>query len=666
MSNLDPIKYRLREYCDAELEPAKNPRGFYICPFCGSGTGANKTAAFSIQPDGLRWRCFVCNEGGDIFDLEAKRHRLTAQEATRALLARFGTAPVPRRSDPAEDFKPVKKEPAPALSFAGMLAACHSSLPGSAGEKYLRQRGITEASMNRFNLGFGTDGSGHPAIFMPHDKGGSYYTTRTINDADEPHHRKVSGIPAILYNEAALYQNQPCFVVESQLCAISIMQEGGSAVALGGTGGVTLRLKKLDAKKPAAVLILSLDNDQAGQDAQEKLAAALEERNIPFVAVPVAGDCKDPNELLQKDPDSLRARIDGALFAAAPVQEAEAAKEQAERDKRTGPGMIDSFLQVVQTRKYEPIPTGINDIDGALEGGFMRQQLISLGAAPGAGKTALAQWIFEGLAVKGFSCIFLNLEMSRDQIIARSISRYAARHGNRITNVKALRGYAWTDEERAAIMEAAEDFKTNVAPHMIYNPDDITSDLDEIMAYLEAEAALAESEGRSAPFVVLDYLQIITGKKGEDPVELIKRAIILLKKYAVEHNTVVFLIMAHNRDSNKTGAVTMESGRDTSAIEYSGDTQIGLTYTRCLKGWTDDKGVVQNKGKIPDDLTEEDRKYITLKIVKGRFGGTGRRVDLLFDGKTMTYTQTFKDFLPVAMKTPFEDDDNEEWVKVSK
>ena len=55
---------------------------------------------------------------------------------------------------------------------------------------------------------------------------------------------------------------------------------------------------------------------------------------------------------------------------------------------------------------------------------------------------------------------------------------------------------------------------------------------------------------------------------------------------------------------------------------------------------------------LPDELTEEERHYVTLKITKGRFGGTGREVDLYFNGETMTYTQLMKDFVEVK-----EDDD---------
>lgn len=64
MADLDSIKQRLRE----ELEPSKQ-RGFYFCPLCGSGRGANGTAAFSVERDGIHGKCFSCGFYGDIFDL---------------------------------------------------------------------------------------------------------------------------------------------------------------------------------------------------------------------------------------------------------------------------------------------------------------------------------------------------------------------------------------------------------------------------------------------------------------------------------------------------------------------------------------------------------------------------------------------------------------------
>lgn len=279
------------------------------------------------------------------------------------------------------------------------------------------------------------------------------------------------------------------------------------------------------------------------------------------------------------------------------------------------------------------MPTGITDIDRAIGGGFIRQQIVLLGAAPGVGKTALAQWIFEGMAKAGTSCIFLNLEMAQEQILARSISRIAARQGATLKTTDILQGYKWTAEQRQQVTEAAEIYRKEIAPRMIYNPQGIGSNLDAILAYINKEAQRAEAAGEAAPICVLDYLQLVTGKEREDATAAIKRAVFDLKAYAVKHNTLVFIIIAHNRESNKSGTVTMDAGRDTSALEYSADLQLALSFTHCK----DEDG---KKAKSPSQLTDDEKRFVTLTVTKGRFGGGGKTVDLYFNGETMTYTQT--------------------------
>lgn len=654
-SNLQAI----REHLIDELVPDKNHKGFYQCPLCPSGHGgAGSDGAFSIDHDGVHGKCFSCGFFGDIFDLEAAKTGKSLSEATRAVVARYDlpsfTGSERRAAAPAAVPPPPAAQPV--HDYSDMLRRCAERLPGSEAEKYLLGRGLTPETMSRFSLGydpshtFGGRGT-FPALIGSYGPDNRYVFWRAVSGLsdhpyDKPKTEEAGKEP--VFNEPALYRGGPVFVVESQLCAISIEQEGGNAIAIGGCGiGKLIDLLK---DKPAAgLLLLSLDNDDPGRAQQSRLAERLTAAGISFLPYNVSGTWKDPNEALQNEPETFRGFIEAGCEAAAAYQ--------AELEKRTGAEMIDSFLSEVQTTMYEPLPTGIRDIDEALEGGFMRQQLVCLGAAPGAGKTALAQWIFEGMAARGIGCIFLNLEMSRNQVLARSLARCAAQDGHKISSVKILRGYNWTEEQRAAILKAAEEYKTTVAPNMIYNPDSVTSSLDDILVYLEQEALKAEAKGKKAPLTVLDYLQIITGREREDGTELIKRAVAELKRFAVRHDTVVFLIIAHNRESNRSGTVTMESGRDTSAIEYSGDTQIGLTFTRCLKGWKDEKGITHDKGKSPDDLTPEERKEITLKIVKSRFGGAGRRVDLRFDGETMTYTQLYKEFQPVDVETPFDDDD---------
>lgn len=658
----------------------KSKGGEYVCPICLSGTHKNKTGALSIRKTDNRVTCFgrghCFGEKGQ--DTLGALRQLLAGQTEREIFSYCGYQMTGTgRPSAAADFAQAGDEPRenrqkaaetgnsePAHAFTEEIDRYAAALAGSEGEAYLLGRGFTQDTITRFKLGY--DAQRH-CVTIPYNPQGSYYGRRSLLPEEKiPEGKgKYDKLPRAiagaepLFNGSALYSSDIVFVTEGALDAISIAQAGGAAVALNGRGFSKL-IDQLKKKPTAAAIVLCLDNDDAGRTATAAIGAALDEIGAFCVTgtAAIMGEVqdpqdpeyrKDPNEVLQRSgADALRQAVTETADETRRQYRMAAQAAEAERQQRTGAGMVDAFLRAVQTRKYEPMPTGITDIDRAIGGGFIRQQLVLLGAAPGAGKTALAQWIFEGMAKRGTACVYLNLEMSREQILARSFARLAARRGHKIRTTTILQGYNWTDEQRAAIMDAAGEYRDTIAPRMIYNPDGVTANLDSILAYIEAEAQRAEKAEMPAPCVVLDYLQIVSGEPREDAASVIKRAVSGLKDYAMKHNTLVFVIIAHNRASNSTGAVSMESGRDTSALEYSADLQLALTFTKCLKR-------DGQKAKSPDDLTDDERKEITLRIVKGRFGGMGREVDLHFNGETMTYTQTCKDFIEVDEPTPFDD-----------
>lgn len=662
---IQEIRSRIR--CSEYLTKSKD--GLYCCPFCGSGTGPHGTGALKVY-DTNTWTCHACNKSGDVIDLYreatgadfAKAVDELAQIAGIDIDRKFNSGAAPRTSfngnrgtnapqEPKAPEKGLKTPQEESPDYTAYYEACKKMLDspeGAAGIAYLDQRQVRAAAL-QCGVGFdpqadpasapgaiGTAYRPHPCprIIIPCSKG-HYVARRTDGGTDRKKLNPKGSTPAI-FNEKVLFapEAQEVFITEGAFDALSVMEAGGEAIALNSTNNARKLIDKLAQTATAATLILCLDNDGAGSRAAKELQEGLQGLKIPFITADICNGLKDPNEALTADYPAFEAAVWGAMEDAKALREKlrqEAQQEERERMERTGAGMIDAFLETVRTRKYEPIPTGIADIDAALTGGFTRQTLILLGAAPGAGKTALAQWIFEGMAQRGTSCLFLNLEMSREQILARSIARIAARRGEHITPAEVKQGYKWDVAQEAIVMAAAQEYKETIAPRMIYNPLDTTTDLDAIMQYMEEEAQRAEAAGLPAPLVVIDYLQIITGNAREDEVSLIKRAVSSLKHFAMKHNTVVFCIMAHNRAANQSGNVSMASGRDTSALEYSADLQLGLAFTECL----DRDG---GKGKDFDALTPEERQRVTLKITKGRDAKIGAEVDLIFNGETMTYT----------------------------
>ena len=515
-------------------------------------------------------------------------------------------------------------------------------LPGSAEEQYLIDHGLTKETMKRFMLG--TDGR---YLIIPYNEDNTYYGQFAI-DGSTLKQIYLEGVKLPLFNPSALYKSDICYVVQSPICAMSIEQCGQPAVAISGAAGIHRLLDQLQSKPANTTLILCLDNNPAGINAalaiKEYLTAAGYKSLDALQVLLGAGEPGNPgcylnaNEVMLADQEELKHRLQEIADACRQLVIDADAREIADRAIKAGPESVDHFLDIIQTERYKPIPTGIRDIDAAIGGGLIRQQLVLLGAAPGAGKTALAQWIFEEMAKAGSADIlYINLEMSREQMLARSIARVAKQSGLKIKTTDILQGYKWTSEQRATVISAANLYKNTIAPHISYNPDGISADLDTIAAGMENEAVRAEKSGKTAPICVIDYLQIVKGGPREDAVETIKRAVTVFKSYAVRHKSIVFVIMATNRDSNRTGDVTMESGRDTSALEYSADLQLGLAFTRCL-----DRPGYDKVDKV-ENLKPEEKQLKTLKITKGRFGGEGVYVDLRFDGETMTFTQIAKD-----------------------
>lgn len=99
-----------------------------------------------------------------------------------------------------------------------------------------------------------------------------------------------------IFNLNALCQTeQPVFVVEGEIDCASITEVGGMAVGLGGIAMINSFMRYVAEHPPLVPLILALDNDEPGQEAQRKLAAGLNELSIPFIECDVAMGEKDAN-----------------------------------------------------------------------------------------------------------------------------------------------------------------------------------------------------------------------------------------------------------------------------------------------------------------------------------------------------------------------------------
>lgn len=332
---------------------------------------------------------------------------------------------------------------------------------------------------------------------------------------------------------------------------------------------------------------------------------------------------------------------------------------------RSSVELFDLFMQKVQTDAYRPIPTGMPAFDRLLRGGIPKQALVMLSAAPGTGKTSLTQQIFETAATHGTDVIFFNLEMSREQLLARSISRMVHANGGSISAGDVMRGYSWTDAQRRYIEAAAAKYRAEIAPHLQYNPDGSGAYISAIITTLEKAAQAAKAAGKPAPVCVLDYLHLIRAEPGQraDQQEIIKGAVEALKSWAIKYDSYVFAIGANNRAANNRGVISLADGRDTSAIEYTGDIVLALNFRELHEGKAD--------ARNPDDmerLQSVPQWRMMVQVLKNRMDGlakTGAKLYLAFDAANSTFTAETDQTPPPAPRriqqqdfTPVNDPEN--------
>ena len=663
----------------------KAGRNMYICPVCGSGTGKNGTGAFHIYPDSNRVFCYAggcfSDKGEDVLGALRIIWKCSETEALeRAGYSIDNSTRTPTHQEHKKNTEHQEHQAEATADYSLFYRQCHEDLKASPEAlEYLHNRGITDDSIKRFNLGYcatwkhSTSPNSTPTrrIIIPRTNG--TYAARLMdkprNEWEEARKKQVQGRQKELFNLEALDGATTPIICEGELDTISLYQAGAASVVGIGTTTNTGTILEEAKKHPEAVYILALDNDpdkedgsNPGREAQFKLAEDMTAAGLAVLSLDPAKiyrEVKDANEALVKDPERLGKVIAYLEGKAQEMKQARDEEKAEELKKRTGEAMLESFLLSVtdkEARTFEPIKTGITTIDKALEGGFIRKTLVTLGAPPAMGKTALAQWIFENVATSGQDVLYINLEMSREQLLARSLSRIAWKYDKKdFSALEVLRGYAWTEDQRQAITKAADIYKRDIAGHFIYNPDGVTNNINSILSAMEAETIRIKAQGKPEPLICIDYLQLIDSGE-RDAIEGMKGVIFKLKDFAKRNNTVVFVIIANNRASNKSGTVEMESGRDTSTIEYSGDAMLGMSYAaiedrrkyECGEDKNGNPRYTEYDLETIRRLKKEAFKAgkpipsvcceISLKVLKNRFGEAERQATLIFDGKHSTFT----------------------------
>lgn len=317
-----------------------------LCPF-----HHERTPSMMISPARQSWRCFGCNEGGDIFTFLMKIENLDFPEALKILAQRAGVTL--SRQPPRETVRYNDR----------LIEACdlarrywHKVLLESSrsvkAREYANQRGLTEQTIEEFDLGYAIDAWDDLSQFLTKrgfsreeliqsglaiaKTGGSYdrFRGRLMFPIRDIQGRTVGfGGRVIESTEAAKYMNTPqtaiynksavvyglyqarqaikeanlCVIVEGYMDVVPSHQAGiKNVVAISGTALTVEQVKLI--KRFTTNITFALDMDSAGQTAALRSieVASQENMNISMINVP---DGKDPGECVAKSPDLWRQAI---------------------------------------------------------------------------------------------------------------------------------------------------------------------------------------------------------------------------------------------------------------------------------------------------------------------------------------------------------------------
>ena len=594
----------------------------FVCPNCGSGSGPKGTGLHRDPGNPTHWKCFACGGYYDTLDLYGLAFGFEDfPQKLSGAAAYFGL------TTPTLVKAPKKLRQAVPQSPETDCTAFFKASQARIGETdYPQRRGLSAATCTRFGLGYdpqwknpkapnGVPAS--PRLIIPTGK--TSYLARDVRSQNEltdqaTKYTKVKVGKTRLFNAEALdTAAKPVYVVEGEIDAMSIVEAGGEAVALGSASNIHLLMERIRERRPAQPLILALDNDERGQKASAELEEALKTENVTYFVYNPCGEAKDANEALQMAPESFLRRVgDGERLPE---------MERLSYLKTSAQGHLAAFIDgIAQSVDTPCLPTGFKTLDEALDGGLY-EGLYIVGAISSLGKTTLVTQIGDQIAAGGHDVLIFSLEMARTELMAKSLSRHtlelalAAKMGT--IYAKTARGitdgmrYArYGDREREIIRQAVVQY-ANYAGRIFI--EEGVGDID-VTRIRERIARHIDLTGNT-PVVIVDYLQIVApyNERATDKQNMDK-TVLELKRISRDFKLPMVAVSSLNRMSYGQ-KISMEAFKESGAIEYSSDVLIGLQ----LRG-------AGEAGFDPTEAKKKNPREIEAVILKHRNGQVGGKI----------------------------------------
>ncbi|MBN2199871.1 MAG: DNA primase [Candidatus Aminicenantes bacterium] len=316
------------------LKPAgKNFKA--LCPF-----HSEKTPSFFVMPEKNTFTCFGCNRFGDIFTMVQEMENLSFVEAMHFLADKFN---IPLEKSRMRTVKKDEYLHLNELALDFFRQSLHGASEGKEALSYLRQRGLTMETIERFSLGYAPDSwdalSGslrqkrasldkavELGLLMKSEKNRIYdrfrgrvifpifsetgailaFGGRTVlddkakylNSPDSPLFKKGNHLYGFHLSKNFMKEEKAGLLVEGYMDAVSLYQEGFRQVA--ATMGTALTEKQIHLlKRFCSEICLFYDRDAAGEAATIRNIERMFEQNVNPRIVLIEG-AKDPDEFVRR------------------------------------------------------------------------------------------------------------------------------------------------------------------------------------------------------------------------------------------------------------------------------------------------------------------------------------------------------------------------------
>lgn len=470
--------------------------------------------------------------------------------------------------------------------------------------EWFSTRGIPEQAVKAANI-FLFEGR---AVF-PVSRHGTWvsWCGRALQDGVTPRYRNSAGKMGIWGVDALFSQTgQPIAVCEGILDAMSLQLCGCKAVALcgaGNTGRLIQELQNLPGSLPP--LIFAGDDDEAGREMCRQLKAWMTEAGGVCTCLALPDGCKDVNEAWVRAPQQLQAALSAAR------QELALLPHEGKTDACPSMAALsEDFLSYLgRCQQTGVLSSGLEELDELLGGGLF-PGLYVLGAPSSLGKTTLLLQMADEIAASGRDVLFFSLEMSRWELLAKSLCRTAAPQ-TALCARQLLRG----EIPSSQLKRLLEAYNRRSGERIF-----ISAEQEALTPETLREKALRHraQRGRS-PVVVVDYLQILapSDARSSDK-QNVDRAVVALKALSRELEIPVLVASSFNREAY-TKEVSMEAFKESGAVEYAADVLLALQMSAA-----GEKDFDLNREKMADP------RRVDIVLLKNRSGVPYGKVPMLY------------------------------------